>query len=57
MLVRAIESAEFLCAIEGWKGYIIFTGPGGAPHICPLTNKKRIEKAESIIVVVRRKRK
>jgi len=54
LLSRCIESAEFHCTAEEWKGYII-SCVDGEFRFCALTNKKRREHAEKqdVIVIVR----
>jgi hypothetical protein len=55
---RCIESAEYLCAVEGWKGYIIaHSEVEGRFVFAPLTQKNRVRYDGRVVVVVKRKRK
>ncbi len=53
-LSRCIENAEFMCALEEWKGYIIGT-VDGEYRFCPLSNKQRDRYGDNTIVVRLRK--
>jgi hypothetical protein len=54
-LSRCIESAEFLCSLEGWKGYVIGY-VGNEYRFAPLNQKNRIRYENTVVVVKRKKR-